>query len=83
MMSQIQAKKTKAKKILFKLCHRCGHCNQGEIEPERCGGCQKAFLPLNYFEKVHQDKSAKFQQLFEESENLEESQLIKGLYVLW
>lgn len=67
----------------MRVCHRCGHCNQGTSEPERCQKCTKAFLPLNYFTKVHSAKTEKFQLLFEEGSDLDEDDLIKGLYVLW
>jgi hypothetical protein len=76
-------KKLSKQKILFKVCHCCGHCHETEVEPERCAKCAKAFLPLQYFEKVHQSKTARYQSLFEASDELEEESLIKGLYVLW
>lgn len=73
----------KQEKLIIRVCHRCGHCNQTPVEPEKCTRCSKAFLPLNYFSKVHTSKTEKFQSLFEESDGLEENDLIKGLYVLW
>jgi|GEM_PF-422084 hypothetical protein len=84
-MKETEAKTLKQDKLIFKVCHACGHCNESQIEPERCQKCQKAFLPLNYFEKIHAqgDKSEKFHDLFESSDALDEKDLIKGLYVLW
>jgi hypothetical protein len=82
-MSQTETKKAKSQKILFKVCHACGHCYEGPVEPERCSKCQKAFLPLQYFEKIHAAKGEKFNSLFEESHSLDDKDLIKGLYVLW
>lgn len=76
-------KSYKQDKLILRVCHSCGHCNQGPQEPERCQKCSKAFLPLNYFEKIHSSKGEKFHTLFEDSENLDEADLIKGLYVLW
>ncbi len=80
-MSNTEPKRLKQDKLIIKLCHKCGHCNASDVELERCGQCAKAFLPLNYFEKVH-SKDEKFQGLFEESDTLDEADLIKGLYVL-
>lgn len=76
-------KSHKQEKLIMRVCHRCGHCNQTSQEPERCQKCTKAFLPLNYFTKIHDSKGEKFHTLFEEVEALEEEDLIKGLYVLW
>lgn len=81
-MKETRPDRLKQDKLIIKLCHKCGHCNASEAELERCQKCAKAFLPLNYFEKVHA-KGEKFQELFEDSDNLEEDDLIKGLYVLW
>ena len=81
-MNETEPKRLKQDKLIIKLCHKCGHCNASEIELERCEKCAKAFLPLNYFEKIHA-KDEKFQGLFEEGDNLTDEDLIKGLYVLW
>ncbi len=75
--------KLKPKKSLFKVCHACGHCFETPVEPDKCLKCQKAFLPLQYFDKIHQSKSEKFHLLFEKSDDLDEETFIKGLYVLW
>lgn len=45
--------------------------------------CNKAFLPLRYFEKIHAHKEIKFEKHFSLTEELEEEDLIKGLFVLW
>jgi len=82
-MNQTEPKKLKQDTLIIKLCHKCGHCFEGHVEPEKCGQCGKAFLPLNYFEKVHAAKGEKFHGLFAESDDLQEEDLIKGLYVLW
>jgi hypothetical protein len=73
----------KQEKLIMRACHRCGHCTEAPQEPQRCDGCGKSFLPLNYFTKIHADKQADFKGLFENSEDLSEEDLIKGLYVLW
>ncbi|MGB0455216.1 MAG: hypothetical protein ACPGJV_16025 [Bacteriovoracaceae bacterium] len=70
-------------RILIKKCHVCGDIQSSFIEQQRCGGCSKSFLPLNYFAKVHAKNTREYNDLFEESENLHEDDLIKGLYVLW
>lgn len=76
-------KSRKQEKLIFKVCHCCGHCQESLVEPERCRKCSKAFLPLNYFQKIHASKGEKFKSLFEEGAELDEKDLIKGLYVLW
>lgn len=84
-MKPTTTKTFKQDKLIFRVCHSCGFCNETSVEPERCGSCEKAFLPLNYFEKVHASgaKSEKFQELFENGSEIDEQDLIKGLYVLW
>ena len=39
---------------LFRLCHVCCRLNETEEEAEilKCLHCGKAFLPVNYFEKI-------------------------------
>ncbi len=69
--------------LIAKACHVCGHYQEAVVEPERCVKCAKAFLPLNYFHKIHAHKGEKFQALFAEGEQLDDADLIKGLYVLW
>jgi hypothetical protein len=76
------AKKSK-ETLLIRLCHTCAKVNESVIELERCSHCQKAFLPLQYFEKVHKNKSGPWINNFSRAEDLEEADLIKGLFVLW
>lgn len=45
--------------------------------------CNKAFLPLRYFEKIQSDKQAKWESHFSGADMIEEEDLIKGLFVLW
>ena len=70
-------------KLLIKKCHVCGQVTESMTELDKCVGCGKAFLPLNYFTKIHDHKEAKFIELFAESHELHEDELVKGLYVLW
>ena len=37
---------------LFRLCHVCGHINEGEKEILRCANCAKAYLPFSSLEKI-------------------------------
>ena len=64
------------------MCHACGHVVETNQEPKSCEKCSKAFLPLQYFNKVH-DKSASFDELFSTSEEIDPKDIIKGLYVIW
>jgi hypothetical protein len=84
MESQNLQKKREPKTLtLIKKCHCCGHLMESSTEPERCEKCNKAFLPSRYFSKIHAKNSEEFRQLFEESQELHEEDLIKGLHVLW
>jgi hypothetical protein len=74
--------KTK-EKLLIRACHRCLKINESERELERCLHCNKSFLPLRYFDKIHSDKEAKWENHFYPTELIEEDDLIKGLFVLW
>ncbi len=78
-----EVKKTKREKLVVRACHACLKVNESTTELQRCQHCNKAFLPLRYFEKIHQDKDLKFENHFSSSEELDESDLIKGLFVLW
>lgn len=75
--------KVSKEKLLIRACHSCLKVNESFQELERCSHCNKAFLPLNYFEKIHADKSTKWSGHFASSDQLEEEDLIKGLFVLW
>jgi hypothetical protein len=76
-------KKINDDKLLMRVCHRCLKINESTQELERCTHCNKAFLPLRYFEKVHEDKDQKWEKYFSTTEHIEEEDLIKGLFVLW
>lgn len=75
--------KTKKRPLLIKKCHCCGHISEGEREAQRCGNCHKSFMPSQYFNKVHAKNSAEYKELFSFSDELHESDLIKGMAVLW
>jgi hypothetical protein len=70
-------------KLLIRACHRCQKISESMQELERCMHCNKAFLPLNYFEKIHDFKGRSWEKHFSPAELLEEEDLIKGLFVLW
>ena len=80
-MKELQPK-TK-EKTLIRACHSCLKVNESHRELERCLHCNKSFLPLRYFDKVHAQKDAKWENHFEFSDHLEDEDLIKGLFVLW
>lgn len=71
-----------SKNEIFRLCHRCHHVNASTCEIQRCEKCQKSFLPLKYFQKIH-DVSHDYTELFSTAQELEEDDLIKGVTVLW
>jgi hypothetical protein len=75
--------KNKSKKLIIRRCHVCGQVVESEMEQESCISCGKAFLPLNYFDKIHGDQSQKFKDLFADGDELHEDDLITGIYVLW
>jgi uncharacterized OB-fold protein len=74
---------TPKRKLLIKKCHSCGHINESSRELEACGKCNKGFLPLNYFEKVHSQGTLSYKELFSEVEEITEEDLIRGITVLW
>lgn len=74
---------SKSKNSLIKKCHICGVIIESTKESMKCPCCNKSFLPLNYFGKIHGISSSDFENLFAESHELCESDLIKGLYVIW
>ncbi len=69
--------------LLMRVCHRCQHVNESSTELERCKACQKSFLPLRYFEKIHASHNEKYKNNFSSTADIEEEDLIKGLFVLW
>ena len=70
-------------KTIIKKCHCCGQILESYKEPEKCISCKKSFLPLNYFDKIHNKENEDYKILFAESYLIEEEDLIKGIYVLW
>ena len=70
-------------KLIIKKCHMCGHIMEDHQEIIKCHKCKKSFLPVNYFSKVHSKNQKDYEQLFAQSYELHESDLIKGLTVLW
>lgn len=43
------------RKQLLRLCHLCGNLNESEAsEVLKCLRCGKAFLPVNYFQKMRE-----------------------------
>ncbi|MEX0798874.1 MAG: hypothetical protein WEB87_02310 [Bacteriovoracaceae bacterium] len=78
-----EIEKKKVKKVLIRKCHACGQVIESHIEQEKCCSCGKSFLPLNYFDKIHGDKGQKFKELFTHSDEIDEEDLIIGIYVLW
>jgi hypothetical protein len=71
---------TTKEKHLIRLCHSCSKLSEATVELERCLHCNKSFLPLNYFEKVHGPKKS---ERYAEASSLDEEDLIQGLFVLW
>ena len=41
---------------VIRKCHKCGQITEAPKEQESCPSCGKSFLPLNYFDKVHDHK---------------------------
>lgn len=75
--------KSKKEKLIIRKCHKCGTLSESHTEQQKCTDCGKPFLPLNYFDKIHSHGESKYNELFSPSYELEESDLIKGIYVLW
>jgi hypothetical protein len=78
-----EKKSTISDKVLIKLCHRCGELNESYVEPQKCASCKKAFLPNNYFSKIHAKNTQEFKKLFLHIDDLREEELIKGYNVIW
>ena len=68
---------------IIRKCHKCGQITESHTELDKCANCHKSFLPLNYFSKIHNKEGAQFDRLFANSQDLEEEDLIKGIFVLW
>lgn len=78
-----ELKKIDKEKLLIRACHKCTKVTESYQEMERCLHCNKAFLPLHYFEKIHNFKGKDWQKHFSPADEIEEQDLIKGLLVLW
>lgn len=70
-------------KLVIRACHQCSKLSESTREIERCQHCNKSFLPLRYFEKIHDFKGKNWQKHFSEASEISEEDLIKGLFVLW
>ena len=83
MKTSVQPQKKQTQ--IIKKCHVCGQLTESSTEIDKCVCCGKSFLPLNYFSKIHdhEGKSYRYKDLFAESHELTEEDLIIGLYVLW
>lgn len=73
----------KKSKTIIRKCHCCGQVTETHSESDKCVSCAKSFLPLNYFDKIHGDQKYKFEDLFDDANEIEEEDLIKGLFVIW
>ena len=72
------------RKHLIRLCHVCCKLNEAEqdvVEILKCDGCGKAFLPINYFEKIRQRAIQSGQVLAEMPEF--SFNPLQGLLVFW
>ena len=69
-------------KMLIRQCHKCDQLVEAPKEQENCLCCGKSFLPLNYFEKIH-DHSGNFAELYADSTEIDEEDLVKGIFVIW
>lgn len=82
-MNETTKNKHKNPTMIVRKCHVCGQVHESSIEIQKCVKCNKSFLPLNYFEKVHNTKQADYSTIFAESHELDEQDIIKGIFVLW
>ena len=72
----------KQTKMIVRKCHKCGQLVEAPKEQESCACCGKSFLPLNYFSKVH-DHTGEVTELYADGEELNEEDLVKGIFVIW
>lgn len=82
-MKSTTVTKTKKEVVIIRKCHLCGQVHESTMELQKCVKCNKSFLPLNYFEKVHNTRQEEYNSLFAESHELGPEDMIKGLFVLW
>ena len=71
------------RKLLVRMCHKCGHANESYKELERCQKCSKAFLPLMYATSGDAKTTKEYKNLFQESAEVDPEDVIKGLAVVW
>jgi hypothetical protein len=82
-MDNLRPAVTKKTKMIIRKCHCCSKLTESAAEVEKCLSCGKSFLPLNYFAKIHGNDEYKFDELWAKGHELEEEDLIKGLFVIW
>lgn len=69
---------------LIRVCHICLKLNESPNEIEKCAHCQKSFLPLRYFDKIHSQASkSNWSSHFSSIEDIDDKDLILGLFVKW
>ena len=82
-IENLSKKSIKNLKIIIKKCHHCGFIIESFTESSKCPCCAKSFMPSSYFNKVHTKDNEHLNSLFSKSQDLDEKDLVKGLYVLW
>ena len=70
-------------RLIIRKCHMCGQVVESAKEQQKCVCCGKSFLPLNYFSKVHEHDPNKYHELFADGRDLEDEDLVKGVFALW
>lgn len=78
-----ELKISKRPQSLIRLCHKCLKLNESTSEIEKCGHCQKSFLPLRYFDKIHARPKNEWSSHFSSIEDIDPKDLIQGLFVMW
>lgn len=76
-------KSSPVRQTVIKKCHVCGHIIESTVEAKQCPKCHKYFLPLNYMKNTEEMDSTEFYESFASGHELNESDIIKGIYVLW
>ena len=83
MKSDQMTENKKNDQVYIKKCHMCGEIMESKSEIKKCCKCHKSFLPTNYFFQVTPKTTLEFDQLFKNSKDLNEEDLIKGINVIW
>lgn len=78
-----EIKLSKKPQTLIRVCHMCLKINESTAEIEKCVHCQKSFLPLRYFEKIHSHAKQEWSSHFSSIEDIDDKDLIQGLFVMW